>query len=308
MSDARRLVRTRPTGVGRARGIVSDRASGARVDARSFTPHPDLAGVVEVLWAGDWDLVGQPSHVTELLADPCVHVVFEDGGTHAGSRVVGVWTRLWIRRLEGRGRVRGIKLKPGAVRAFFDAPAHQLTDRITPLSAFTDADLAPLEAAVLAGESDAGDFAPLEGWLLDRRRPADRATVDLAIAVMDRIARDRSITTVESLCAIAGLSKRPLQRLFRDYVGAPPKWAIRRYRLQEAAVRLEAGTLESLAALADALGYTDQAHLTRDFKAATGRSPGRFQAAMQDAISASSSSGSRGAPAPSTPPRSGRPS
>ena len=69
---------------------------------------------------------------------------------------------------------------------------------------------------------------------------------------------------------------RPLQRLFRDYVGASPKWVIRRHRLQEAAVRLERDGGGSLAALAAELGYADHAHLSRDFKIATGRSPSEF--------------------------------
>jgi AraC-like DNA-binding protein len=59
-------------------------------------------------------------------------------------------------------------------------------------------------------------------------------------------------------------------------VGAPPKWLIRRVRLQEAALRIERGDGPSLAGLAAELGYADQAHLARDFKRAVGKSPGEF--------------------------------
>lgn len=51
---------------------------------------------------------------------------------------------------------------------------------------------------------------------------------------------------------------------------------IRRHRLQEAALRIERGEDVSLARLAIELGYADQAHLSRDFKAAVGASPKAF--------------------------------
>jgi AraC-like DNA-binding protein len=72
---------------------------------------------------------------------------------------------------------------------------------------------------------------------------------------------------------------RRLQRLFAEYVGAPPKYVLRRARLHEAAARADdaaSGAGVDWAALAADLGYSDQAHLTRDFTAAVGAPPGRY--------------------------------
>src|SRR6202044_2078162 len=79
----------------------------------------------------------------------------------------------------------------------------------------------------------------------------------------------------------AGLSERKLQRLFSDYVGVSPKWVMRRARLHEAALRVDADGPASVdwAALAADLGYADQAHLTRDFTATLGVPPTRYAAA-----------------------------
>ena len=74
-------------GVGaRARGLVSSRASGARVDVRTWAPPPSLEPVVESFWRGAWDLPDDDPHTTELLGDPAVHLVFEGGQ----GRIVGV--------------------------------------------------------------------------------------------------------------------------------------------------------------------------------------------------------------------------
>jgi AraC-like DNA-binding protein len=277
MSGARRLEETRPTGHGRARGLVSARESGRRVDAHAYQPSDDMRAVVAAYWTGAWDLRGQAPHTTELLSDPCVNLVFERGGAHAGARLVGVWTKLWRRTLEDRGLVRGAKLRAGAVRAFVDVPAHRLANRIVPLASLFGPDVARLQSAILGPDDDREALARFEDWLRAVRRAED-SQVQLAVALVDRIAADPEITTVERLATAAGLGPRALQRLFREHVGASPKWVIRRNRLQEVAVRIERGESPSLAALAAELGYADQAHLARDFKSAAGKSPSEFAA------------------------------
>jgi AraC-like DNA-binding protein len=59
-------------------------------------------------------------------------------------------------------------------------------------------------------------------------------------------------------------------------IGVSPKWLIRCFRLQDALQALETGLNVNLAALAQDLGYFDQAHFTRDFKQITGVTPGRY--------------------------------
>jgi len=69
---------------------------------------------------------------------------------------------------------------------------------------------------------------------------------------------------------------RGLQRMFGDYVGASPKWVMRRARLHEAALRADGGEPVDWALLASDLGYAHQAHLTRDFTVTLGVSSARY--------------------------------
>lgn len=226
---------------------------------------------VEAYWAGSWDLRGQPPHTTELLGDPCVHIVFERGQ----SRVVGVWTRTWKRTLEDAGVVRGAKIRAGAVGAFFQQPARELTDRILPLNQLFDG-VHEVERDILEPRDHREGVKRLEAWLRDQVRGDSSDELDVVTTLLAQIGQDRSIVTVEDLASRVGISVRELQRSFQVHVGAPPKWVIRRHRLQDAALRIERGEDVSLARLATELGYSDQAHLSRDFKSAVGSSPRAF--------------------------------
>lgn len=88
---------------------------------------------------------------------------------------------------------------------------------------------------------------------------------------------DRTIVRVDQAAAGAGLGVRGLQRLFAGYVGIGPKAVLARYRLHDAAAALDAGA-DDLAALAASLGWFDQAHFSRDFRAVVGTTPSAYRA------------------------------
>jgi AraC-like DNA-binding protein len=75
------------------------------------------------------------------------------------------------------------------------------------------------------------------------------------------------------LAAAFAISPRTLQRLLAQHVGVSPKQVLQRFRRQLATERLSEETAHDLGRLAAELGYFDQAHLARDFRATLGRSP-----------------------------------
>jgi AraC-like DNA-binding protein len=96
---------------------------------------------------------------------------------------------------------------------------------------------------------------------------------------------DRAIDRLDQLAAAAGVTPRTLQRLFAEHAGVPVTWVLRRYRILEAAELARTGAGRPWAALAADLGYSDQAHLVRDFRAHLGTTPAAYaarQAAARD--------------------------
>ena len=233
---------------------------------------PPLDAFVEHFWAVAWDLRGQPPVTRETLPHPSVHLVIEAGA----SGLLGVGTGRFVRVLEGRGRVLGIKFRPGCFHPLRPGPMSALTDRTLTLAAAFGAAGERLEADVLAcGDDVTAAVAIAEAFLLARAPKAD-PQAELAHGLVARILAEPGLLRVEELAERSGLGVRRLQRLFGTYVGVSPKWVIRRYRLHEALERLDAGAAVDLPGLATALGYFDQAHFIRDFKQLVGRTPAAY--------------------------------
>src|SRR6185312_10327542 len=111
------------------------------------------------------------------------------------------------------------------------------------------------------------------------RLPTPDARIATLNQIVARIAEEREITSVDDVLAhgdIPAMSRRTLQRLFREYIGVGPKWVIRRFRLHEAAERIDAGGSVDWARVAVELGYADQTHFIKDFKAIVGKTPTEY--------------------------------
>jgi AraC-like DNA-binding protein len=254
--------------VGPPRGVLS-RGDAGRFDHLRRAPSPPLREHVAHFWMVRWDLTGRPPFVAETLPHPSVHITIEDRSAMVGGVATGKFTR----RLSGRGRVFGVKLRPAAFQPFVAGSLARLTNRRVPVASLFGRAGARWAQAVRAERDEERCIALCEEFLTPRLPPLD-GTIVMLRDLVERMAVDRELQRVEQLAALAGMDLRRLQRLFRFYVGVTPKWVMKRYRLHEAAARLDAGGV-SMATLAQELGYFDQAHFVRDFKAVVGRAPSR---------------------------------
>jgi AraC-like DNA-binding protein len=249
------------------RGLLNLESAEGRIRlARYYPSDASISFFVEHYWIVAWRLAGQPPFTSETLPYPSVHVVLEPGD----SRVVGVPRGKFTRTLRGDSFVFGIKFRPGGFRPFVDGPVSRFTNRSVAIWSVLQYG-AELTEAVLGAGTDAAMIECAEALLL-RHLPEPDPQIPILGEIVEKIAANRSIVRVDQLVGDDGLGRRALQRLFREYVGVTPKWVIQRYRLFEAAERLSAAEADG-AQLAQELGYFDQAHFIRDFKAMVGQTP-----------------------------------
>ncbi|NUT93257.1 MAG: AraC family transcriptional regulator [Saccharothrix sp.] len=210
-------------------------------------------------WLVSWDYAEPYRQL--VVPYPNVHLTFQGGR----AAVHGVSSGHGVKVLEGRGHVVGAAFHPGAFRPFLRRSVSTITDRTIDATEV----FGPLPADPEVDELE--DF--LRAHLPERDPGAEEA-----VAAVARVAAEPGITRVDALAAELDLGVRQVQRLFAEHVGVGPKWVIRRYRLHEVTERLAAGVATDWAALAADLGYTDQAHFIRDFRAMFGETPTHYAA------------------------------
>lgn len=257
-------------GPGHARGILHRVAPVERFQHARHAAEGPLAAFVQHYWIVRWNLAGEVPQLQETLPHPNCYLVFEPGS----AIVSGVASGRWTRTLEGDSFAFGVKFRPGGLRPFLGRAVSTLTDRqAAPRDVFGDDH--DLHARVIACSDEQAMIDRVRAFLLERL-PAPDAQVDRVAALVAEIDGDRTLLRADALAARHGIGLRTLQRLFDDYVGVGPKWVINRYRLHEAVDRLAHGDTIDWTALALDLGYFDQAHFIRDFRALVGRTPGEF--------------------------------
>jgi len=85
---------------------------------------------------------------------------------------------------------------------------------------------------------------------------------------------------VAALAALASLSPAHFTQLFREQTGSSPRGYLHLLRMHRACQWLT-GTSKSLKEIADHLGYQDQFHFSRRFKAFSGVSPSEYRATQR---------------------------
>jgi AraC-like DNA-binding protein len=278
-----------------ARGIVDPAQLQQVVRLSRYPAGEVLDGLVDRFWAVRWALPPGRHHDQQVLNHPGANLYVGVPEPGAGVRLEGALEgphrRLTSRRMAGDGWTVAAMTAPGGLGAVVKVPVRTLTDRTVPLGPpVLDVDGAALVIAVEASGAEEARVAALRGALERLVHTADAGRVAAAreVAAVARAAEtDRSVRRVEDLSALAGVTERTLQRMFAEHAGVTPAWVVRRYRLLEAAeqARLH-GDEVNWASLAADLGYSDQAHLVRDFRTHLGTTPAAY-AARQPALGGS---------------------
>lgn len=240
---------------------------------------PRLRGIVETLWIG---AEGKPSaepRFERILPTGAVHLVVRfgdplriDGNVLDGGIVGGSRSEAYVREVSaGRCSV-GAQLVPGAASCLLGVPAVELAERHTPLSDLWGREASEWRERLAELPCPEKRLDRFEGLLASRVSAGPHRVAGWAL---DAIARGMS---VGEIAHASGFSHRHFLSIFRREVGlAPKRWA-RVARFQRAIAALSRPSAPSLAEVAHAAGYSDQAHLTREFSAMAGLSPGRYLA------------------------------
>jgi AraC-like DNA-binding protein len=195
--------------------------------------------------------------------DGCLDIVYSRS---AGLRAVGAMTV--EQRFESPTPEWhcGVRFRPGMAREFLRVSSAELTDLAVPVADILGRSAAQLERRLQDQEAPADCAGQLMKWLTvpqNQPNPAQRAIGAIATA--------HGLVDLDEIASEARLSARQFRRRCLDESGVTPKHLCRILRFRRA--YNEAFANPDWADIAVLSGYFDQAHLIRDFREFTGRTP-----------------------------------
>lgn len=227
----------------------------------------DLHSVVASTWAHTTS--AEPEELT--AADECTYLVVQLS-TRPTAFVCGPEPTFRPITAAPNGRFLGIRLRPGTAASLLGVPGRELAGKMFALDDLLDS-RAQRRFADGITDRETTTFEGIFGFLRDRARSPRRTRDHLqsALALLsseDGVAIERVVRELQT-------SERTLRRAFADEIGLAPKLFTRIVRFRRAAEGLRGAT--SLAALAADCGFSDHAHMTREFVALAGLAPSTLQ-------------------------------
>ena len=249
----------------------------------SAPPAPPLAGIVQEFW----EVEGRLSPFRErVLPNGCTEVMVNLGPPHQLLTEAGtsVWERAWfsglhqraiaIESLEGTHLV-SARLHPLGALRLFGADVPRAVNSVVDLETLLGPAAVELRSGLLSAASTEGRFALLERFLGRYLAPtgAPSTIVCQAARLIEEAHGNLRIATIP---AELGVSRKQLWLRFARDVGMSPKAYAQLHRFVWTLARLRESTGVDWPGLAAAAGYSDQAHLVRDFRRAAFASPTEF--------------------------------
>lgn len=252
-----------------------------------FRPRQPLSE--SIAYFGYWDRRTGGPHRSRALPRGAATIVIDIGdrpqvdffGADAHTRLtvppaffIGAGTASYVTHIDTAQTVITVHFRPGGAWPFVGIAQGELTDACVGLSELWGHEAATLRPRLAEAPSATARVMLLEAFLVNRLRDKQIAPHVDVTAVLDAAERNPSMRVGDAV-TLTGLSPKRLINMFRTQIGLTPKAYLRVRRLQAALTRLDSGAAGG-AVLAAELGYFDQAHFVREFRAFTETTPTQY--------------------------------
>jgi len=235
---------------------------------RTHSPGGPLSRYVSHYWLS----LRNESSLYSALPDGCVDVVIEVAGDTHDAWIYGSTTRPTDIACSRGTHYLGIRFRPGQSRHFIDATAGEITDARAQLRG-----LMQLPVEMIAERITADTLFSQLDQILATTLSHSPPEVSLIDHVLQHVDARHGVLNIEGVARHFGKSRRQIERLFSEVVGVPLKFFCTLARLRYAARLIAHPSERSLSAIAGDAGYSDQSHMTRDFRRLAGATPARLR-------------------------------
>jgi AraC-like DNA-binding protein len=248
-----------------------------------WMPHPELAAHVRG-YSGYFESSSQlvrrrelPSGEVALIISLGPHWRLVDPGTGGAistlrTFVAGLDDTYSLVESGMPGAAIQVDFTPIGARQLLQVPMHLVAKRTTELTEILGRQTDQLLEQLFDAPGWYSRFVTLDNFLLSRIRRAERPTreIDWAWGQLDV---SRGSIPVRAISEQLGWTRKRLVKTFRDEIGVSPKVLGRVLRFQRTLAELNSRKIVNFSGIAAECGYSDQAHMIREFKDFSGLTP-----------------------------------
>lgn len=188
------------------------------------------------------------------------------------SFIAGLHERHSLVGSEGRALCMQVDFTPLGARRFLNVELREIAGAVVEVNAIVGSLIDRLEERLSEATSWSDRFATVEHFLLRRLMTPAREHRLLRVA-WDALEASAGAIRIGKMASDLDCSRKHLVALFQREIGLAPKTIARVLRFSRAIEELQSNRTHTLADLAAACGYADQAHFNRDFATFSGESP-----------------------------------
>ncbi|KAB2847127.1 MAG: AraC family transcriptional regulator [Melioribacteraceae bacterium] len=176
----------------------------------------------------------------------------------------------------------GIRFKPAGAFKFLNFPLDEISSQTVDAELIWGNDLKVLQEKMSDAKLSRRIFL-LENFLLEKSL-INKTNLKFIDASVNLINYGKPIFTVEKLAAKLEISKRQIERNFKQFVGIPPKTFLKIRRLQNVFKHIQNKKQIDWLTLSYISGYYDQSHFINDFREFSGMNPSEYLSSKESLV------------------------
>lgn len=248
--------------------------------SKAFTPISSLVPYIKAFWFVEGD-VGNERMDYQLFADPLPELVFHYKNRFTGQegpqptvQLHGHTTAYESLSTIGSFGIFGVYLYPMALPVFFGLSAKELCSDSFSLTDVLGVSGRILTEQILGAKDNEERLLLATKFFVARlpRKPLD----DRINHFLHYMALRKGQINIGTLADRHGLSLRQVERRFKEEIGFSPKLMARLMRFHHSINEGPKIKAPNMAQLALELGYSDQAHFSKEFKLFSGINPSSY--------------------------------
>jgi AraC-like DNA-binding protein len=260
----------------------------------SYTPRTPLNEFVERLWLVSGGQSPRrerilPSGTIELVINLLQDQVRIDKTIHhahlqtfSGAVVSGTYSAAFVIDATQHAAMMGVHFRPAGAFAVLGVPSTEFTDAHVDVAAlWGDGTARELRERLCTASTHLARFQLLERALLERLSTNGRLHPMVRFA-LECFGPDGFGASVREAARRSGLSHRQFLTIFKSAVGLPPKQFCRILRFQHVHAMAQRTARINWTELALSCGFSDQSHLSNEFRRLSGLTPMQYERAIQE--------------------------